>query len=399
MARRGACMSLVLAVLACGDLLTSLPDEGDTLDRPLPGLTPEQRAVFVRGDGEFARAFSASDGLGPIFNNTSCAGCHSGDGRGRPENALIRFGEPPDLAHHLGGPQLQTQATSGAVPEVLPPGQPTSVRLPPPVFGMGLIEAIPVETLLALADPDDADGDGISGRPNWVTPPPWVPATELGGGSGQRVGRFSRKAQVSSLLQQAVEAYLQDMGVTSDFLPAENWNPAAGEPTQAADRAPDPEVPESTVRAVVSYVRMLTPPAPGTNTPARLRGGQVFEEIGCAACHIPRLDTGPHPIAALSRRPADLYSDLLLHDMGPELADDRTDGTADGREWRTAPLWGLRVMPDFLDGDVFLLHDGRAHSVAEAIAFHGGEGAASRARFDALVDGDRAALLDFVESR
>jgi len=388
-----------LLVVACDDLLTSPPDDRDVLDGPLPGLTPEELTVFLRGDGEFERAFAPADGLGPIFNNPSCAGCHSGDGRGRPENALTRFGAPPDLARAVGGPQLQPQAIDGAIPEVLPPGQPTSVRLPPPVFGVGLIEHIPVETILALADSLDADGDGISGRPNWVTPAPWVPATELGGGEGPQLGRFSRKGQVSTLIQQSVEAYLQDMGITSDFLPQENWNPQSGASTQAADRAPDPEVPESTVRAVVDYIRMLAPPAPGEDTPRRVRGRAVFSEVGCASCHVPQLLTGPSRIAALSTVPATLYSDLLLHDMGEELADDRPDGSATGREWKTAPLWGLRVMPDFLDGDVFLLHDGRAHSVAEAIELHGGEGGGARDRFRALTAEDRAALLDFVESR
>lgn len=390
---------VILGPLACDDLFTSLPDDGDVMDGPLPGLTPEELTSFVRGDGEFERPFAPTEGLGPIFNNTACASCHPGDGRGRPENALIRFGEPPDMARALGGPQLQTQATQGAIPESLPPGQPTSVRLPPPVFGVGLIEAIPVATVLGLADPMDADGDGISGRPNWVIPPPWVPESEIGGGPGLQLGRFSRKAQVSTLVQQAVEAYLQDMGITSDFLPEENWNPQSGAATQAADLAPDPEVPESTVRAVVDYIRMLAPPAPGAETPERARGGELFGEVGCADCHVPRLETGPSRIAALSNRPVDLYSDLLLHDMGPELADDRSDGTANGREWRTAPLWGLRVMPDFLNGDRFLLHDGRARTVEEAIEHHGGEAATAREAFRRLDGADRAILVDFVESR
>jgi CxxC motif-containing protein (DUF1111 family) len=375
-----------VALTACGDLLTSLPEDADSLDAPLEGLTSEEMAVFLRGDGEFGRPFS-------------CAGCHSGDGRGRPENALTRFGEPPDLARPLGGPQLQTQATPGAVPETLPPGVATSVRLPPPVFGVGLIEAIPVETILALADPDDADRDGISGRPNWVMAPDWVPSTEIGGGPGPQLGRFSRKAQVSTLIQQSVEAYLQDMGITSDFQPEENWNPQVGAPTQAADLAPDPEVPEATVQAVVAYIRMLAAPAPGESTPSRERGRALFQEIGCASCHVPELRTGPSLIGAVSNIPVVLYSDLLLHDMGDELADGRSDGQATGREWRTAPLWGLRVMPEFLNGDVFLMHDGRARTLTEAIELHGGEAASVRARFRELPEADRSALLDFVGSR
>ena len=390
---------ILLAAGACQQLFTGPPDDGDVLDGPLPGLTPEERAAFVRGDEAFERSFSPSEGLGPIFNNSACGNCHSGDGRGRPENALVRIGVAPDLARELGGPQIQDRATRGAVPERIPDGVPLSVRLPLPVFGVGLIEAIPEETILALADPADADGDGISGRPNRVDPPDWVPGDEPGAGPGPVVGRFSRKAQVSTLLQQVAEAYHQDMGLTTDFLPVENRNPQGGVRTPAADPAPDPEVPEAEVQAVLEYIRMLAPPAPGEMTERRRRGEEVFGAIGCAACHVPVLETGPHRIRALAFRPVRLYSDLLLHDMGEELADGRPDGSADGREWRTAPLWGLRVMRDFLDGDAFLLHDGRARTVEEAILYHGGEAAGARAAFEALPAEDREALLDFVGSR
>lgn len=396
----GAGLVLLLLVAACGDLLTGAPDPADILDGPLDGLTAEERSAFVRGDGEFGRRFAPATGLGPIFNNAACAECHSGDGRGRPENALARIGTPEDgMLVLLGGPQIQDRAIPGATPERLPTGVPVSRRLPPPVFGVGLIEAIPEAEILSRSDPDDLDGDGISGRPNWVTPPPWVPATEPGGGPGPRLGRFSRKAQVSSLLQQTVEAYLQDMGITTDFLPDENRNPVAGHPQDAADRVPDPEVPAATVFAVVNYLRLLAPPAPGEATAARARGATQFDGIGCAACHTPLMQTGPSRIAALAYQPVALYSDLLLHDMGDALADHRPDGAASGREWRTAPLWGLRLIRRFLDGDAFLLHDGRARTIEEAILLHGGEAQGARDRFAALPAGDRAALLDFVGSR
>ncbi len=384
---------------ACSDLTTEAPADGDIFDGPLPGLTAEELAAFVRGDQEFGRAFAPAEGLGPIFNNVSCAACHSGDGRGRVENALTRFSQGGVQVPELGGPQLQDKAIAGAQAEALPSGVEVSVRLPPPVFGVGLIEAIPVATILALADETDADGDGISGRPNWVTPAGFVPATEPGGGGGLQLGRFSRKAQVSSLLQQTVEAYHQDIGVTSDLLPVENVNPLASTPTDAADHAPDPEIPQSTVRAVVHYIRTLAPPAPGPDTPARMRGRDRFLQVGCAGCHVPQLMTGPNAIAALSNKPVVLYSDLLLHDMGDGLADNRPDGSANGREWRTTPLWGLRLMREFLNGDAFLLHDGRARTIEEAILLHGGEAQAARDKFAALDAGDRADLLDFVGSR
>jgi CxxC motif-containing protein (DUF1111 family) len=253
--------------------------------------------------------------------------------------------------------------------------------------------------ILANADPSDADGDGISGRPNWVTPKPYVPATEPGGGPGLRLGRFGRKAQVSSLLQQVVEAYHQDMGITSSYQPVDNVNPLAPVGRSGADQAPDPEVGDGDLDAVVQYIRMLAPPSPGAWTDQRRRGEDRFRAAGCARCHTPSLRTGPHRIEALIDRDAPLYSDLLLHDLGDALADNRPDGSADGREWRTAPLWGMRLQREFLNGRLLLLHDGRAQSVETAIGLHGGEGAAARDSFLAMPPGDRAALLDFVESR
>ena len=390
----------VLVCAACSDLLTSAPDAGDLFDAPLDGLSASELAVFARGDGEFGRRFAPAAGLGPIFNDVACAACHSGDGRGRPANALTRIGSPgDDMYRALGGPQIQDRAITGAIAETMPTGIPYSVRLPPPVFGAGLIESIPESEILSRADPDDADGNGISGRPNWVLPPAWVPQTEPGGGNAARIGRFGRKAQTSSILQQTVEAYLQDMGITTDFLPDENRNPMAGHPQDAADHVLDPEVPASTVFAVVNYLRLLAPPAPGASNALREQGSTLFANIGCASCHVPVLHTATTSVPALSNRPVALYSDLLLHDMGDALADHRPDEQATGREWRTTPLWGLRLIRQFLNGDAFLLHDGRARTIEEAILLHGGEAQQSRDRFNALNASDRTALVDFVGSR
>lgn len=389
----------LLTVTACDLLLTGPGDDTDLFDAPVPGLTPEEERVFAAGDAGFGQRFSPLGGLGPIFNAASCADCHSGDGRGRPDNVLTRISIGSDPAIALGGPQIQDKATPGARPETVPGGVDVSRRLPPPVFGVGFIEAIPVADILAHADPSDSDGDGISGRPNWVTPAAFVPADEPGGGAGVQLGRFSRKGQVSSLLQQISEAYHQDMGITTDFLPVENVNRQAGGLTAAADPAPDPEVPAATVRAVVDYTRMLAAPAPGSDSPARARGDELFSQVGCDACHVREFQTGPSTIAALANQRVVLYSDLLLHDMGDVLADNRPDGSATGREWKTPPLWGLRIARDFLDGDLFLLHDGRATTVLEAIELHGGEAEASRDQFLGLGDADRDALLDFVRSR
>jgi CxxC motif-containing protein (DUF1111 family) len=189
------------------------------------------------------------------------------------------------------------------------------------------------------------------------------------------------------------------MGITTDFLPDENRNPMAGHGNDAADHVVDPEVPASTVFAVVTYLRLLAPPAPGEATAEREQGSVVFANNGCAACHTPVLHTGNAIVPALANKPVTLYSDLLLHDMGDALADHRPDGQASGREWRTTPLWGMRLVRQFLNGEVFLMHDGRARTIEEAILLHGGEAQRSRDLFNALNAADRAALLEFVGSR
>ncbi|HUQ83326.1 MAG TPA: di-heme oxidoredictase family protein [Gemmatimonadaceae bacterium] len=387
------------AITACSDLATETPADGDALDTALPGLTASERAAFVRGDGEFERRFAPITGLGPIFNNVSCASCHSADGRGRLSNSLQRIGtSSDDLLRAVGGPQIQDRAIPGAEAERVPNGAAVSLRLPPPVFGVGLIDAIDDSTILSHADPDDRDGDGISGRSNWVTPADYAPNAPTNA-AGQRLGRFGRKAQTASLLEQTVEAYHQDMGITSDFRPRENHNPLSSVPVDAADRVADPEVPPATVLAVVHYLRTLAPPYPGADSDQRRAGRALFTTAGCASCHIRSLTTGPNAIAAVANRPVELYSDLLLHDMGDALADNRPDGGATGREWRTTPLWGLRLMRQFLNGQAFLLHDGRARTVKDAILQHGGEARRSRDAFAALTATERQALVDFVESR
>ncbi|MEP7344191.1 MAG: di-heme oxidoredictase family protein [Gemmatimonadaceae bacterium] len=389
-------------MVACAPLTTEAPDDRDVFDAPIDGLSAPELASFVRGDAEFGRRFSPSAGLGPVFNNVSCLSCHSGDGRGQLQNSLQRIGSPADdFLRALGGPQIQDKAIAGSIAEFVPSGVAVSLRLPPPVFGVGLIEAIPEASILALADPDDLNGDGISGRPNMVTSAPYTSSVEPGGGSGPKLGRFGRKAQVSNLLEQVVEAYHQDMGITSEFRPHENGNPQSGLPPDAGDMVADPELGSATVRSVVQYIRTLAPPPPGTETASRSQGRLHFNAIGCASCHVATLQTGAGSttIAALSNRRVDLYSDLLLHDMGDALADNRPDGSATGREWRTTPLWGLRLIRHFLNGDALLLHDGRARSVEAAILLHGGEAQRARDAFAALPAVSKQALLDFVESR
>jgi CxxC motif-containing protein (DUF1111 family) len=248
-----------------------------------------------------------------------------------------------------------------------------------------------------LEDPDDSDGDGISGRVNWVQSADFVPEFELGSGPGLVVGRFGRKSNVSSLLEQVVNAYQQDMGITSDYQPVEPVHPESGA-VPIGDLVPDPEVTATEVNDVVMYVRLLSPPARGEISEDVRRGDALFSQVGCSSCHIPTLQVCVYAIPALDRVDAHLYSDLLLHDMGAELADNRSDGLANGQEWRTATLWGLRLAPDALGGEATYLHDGRVTTLEAAIDLHGGEGAASRSGYNALSADDRAALISFLES-
>jgi CxxC motif-containing protein (DUF1111 family) len=385
-------------LLGCDSVMTEAPTAGDEFSAPFDGMTQDLNSAFVEGDENFERAFTVAEGLGPIFNNIACEGCHPGDGRGTPEMGFFRFSRGSDLAVDIGGPQHQDKAIPGIPLEVVPAGVDRSFRLPPPVFGVGLIEAIPVATITAHADPDDEDGDGISGRPNWVLPPDFVPAHHVGGGSELQLGRFSRKAQVTSIIEQVAAAYQQDMGITNDFIPVENHHPQAGGGIALGDEVPDPEIGASTVLLTAMYVRLLQPPARGKETAEVQRGEQLFAEIGCANCHVPSMRTGTNPIPELSGVDADLYSDLLLHDMGPGLADNRPDGDANGSEWRTAPLWGTRLVGDFLNGEEFYLHDGRASSVDEAIRLHGGEAQAIKDGYEALGADAQMAVVEFVKS-
>ncbi len=387
----------LLGAMGCDRIVTERPAAGDDFESPLDGMSHDLNAVFALGDENFERAFTVGEGLGPLFNNVGCEGCHPADGRGTPELGFLRFSRQGDPALDLGGPQHQDKAIPGVPLEAMPAGVERTFRMPPPVFGVGMIEAIPAETILSRADPDDRDGDGISGRPNMVWAPSFVPESHVGGDPGPQVGRFSRKSQVSSLLQQVAEAYQQDIGITSDFIPVENPHPQAGG-VAIGDQVADPEISAATVLQTVMYVRQLMPPARGKITPQIERGEALFAEIGCASCHVPTMRTGLHFIPQLSAVDVHLYSDLLLHDMGPELADYRPDGDATGSEWRTTPLWGLRLVEDFLNGQAFYLHDGRTSDLDEAILFHGGEAAAARDRFASLRVEDRVALLAFLKS-
>jgi len=396
----------VIALLltgGCDALLPAAPEPETVLAEPIPDLTPSQLATHLAGDEAFARVFSPADGLGPLFVAASCESCHIGDGKGHPVTTLTRFGRydgttfDPMPAH--GGPQLQHRSIPGYPAEVIP-GDATGVTrlMPPAVTGLGYLEAVDDATLLALADPDDADGDDLSGVPNWIEPPPFLtPGPGRVERDGRYLGRFGKKGATLNLLHQTVGAYLEDMGITTDLLVEDPYNRQAGNLT--GDAVPDPEVSSDELKNVVFYIRTLkAPPRRNEDDPDVRAGEAYFSEVGCARCHVPTLETGPSDVAALHRKTIHPYTDLLLHDMGPALDDGYTEGSARTSEWRTAPLWGLGLAADAQGGQAFYLHDGRATTLREAIGLHGGEATASRTAFDQLSAEAQAQLLAFLES-
>ncbi len=412
-----SCVALAALPAASGcELLTpDAPASNEVLDGPIEGMSPQQVRLHILGDEEFARRFAVSDGLGPIFVATACEQCHVGDGKGHPSFNLQRFGRSTasgfDAMRQFGGAQLQNRAIPGHEPEVVPPGATgLSTFTPPAVTGLGYLDEVDDATLIALADPDDRDGDGISGRLQLHEPSELIRAVvELEAQSrpdpeahgtlveGKVIGRFGKKALTVNLLHQTVGAYHEDMGITSDLLPEDLFNHRQGGRT--SDDVPDPEVGSSTVSNVVFYLKTLrVPERRDVDDPDVVAGERLFEDAGCALCHVPSLRTGRSEISVLNQVEFHPYTDLLLHDMGPELDGGYTEGHALTSEWRTPPLWGIGLQQDFQGGDVFLLHDGRARSLREAIDFHGGEGAASRAAFRALAPALQAQLLRFLES-
>ncbi len=383
------------------------PEETDgdlLLDGPIEELSLAQNATFAAGDEAFVEVFTKESGLGPVFNMPSCASCHAGDGKGHPATNLTRFGRDMggghfDYMESQGGPQLQDRSIPGYPAETLPTGTTgVSVRSAPIVAGIGFLEAVPDSLLLALADPDDADGDGISGRLNYVAAPDFfIPKPHHKPIGANYIGRFGRKATTIDLLHQTAVAYIDDMGITSDFFTSDLHNPLAGQ--FSGDGVADPEVGSATVANVVFYLRTLKVPAPRDEDDADVQAGRgLFSEIGCAGCHVPQLTTGESDIDVLANKTFSPYTDLLLHDMGDELADHYPEGEATGREWRTTPLWGLGLIQDTIGGIPFYLHDGRTSDLKEVIRLHGGEAAGSRGAFMALSEDEQSQIIKFLES-
>jgi len=419
--------------------------------QPVPGLDGEQRTTFAVGNNFFndnwvtaPASTTGRDGLGPLFNAQSCSSCHFRDGRAQPpadgddpeRGLLFRIGvvgadDIPEPHRVLGG-QLQDQAIRG-VPEegrvvithteqpgtyddgtpysLLAPtyevlderGEPVedlliSPRIAPPVFGVGLLEGVPADDVLALADPEDDDGDGISGRANLV-PDPAAPA------GAPILGRFGWKAAVPGVEEQNAGAFAGDIGITSSLRPDQPCTRLQPECLSAPDGG-DPEVDGRKLDQVTFYTRTLAVPARRDVGAAGTTAGQAtFDDLGCAGCHVAELRTGPSDIAALDEQAIRPYTDLLLHDLGKRLADPRPGGDVvgepdtdpTGREWRTPPLWGIGLV-ETVNRHTRFLHDGRARNLEEAILWHGGEAERAQQRYLALDAESRATLIEFLES-
>ncbi|WP_283395689.1 di-heme oxidoredictase family protein [Candidatus Pelagisphaera phototrophica] len=426
-----------------GGATTVFETSREAFTQPLENLAPRSLAKFFSGDTLFntnwvnaSSVVTSRDGLGPLFNMRSCSACHFKDGRGSPPAAgeipnglLVRISATGDQAngapfpHPVYGNQLSVRSLPGTKPEAevlvsykeivgsYPDGSKFRIQKPnysfkepgygplddfhysprvaPSVFGLGLLGSIPDEILLRQSDPNDADNDGISGRPNWV----WSASQ-----TAKSLGKFGWKANKANLLDQTAAAFQGDIGITSDLFPSENHT---DQQTELADSPSggNPEIDELDLEDVVFYLQSLAPPASRFETEADYKKGyELFTETKCTSCHTPEFKTAKQAlIPALSGLTIHPYTDLLLHDMGNGLADNRPDFEATGNEWRTPPLWGIGLIPK-VNGHTRLLHDGRARNIEEAILWHGGEGEESKQLFTLLNEQARADLIQFVES-
>ena len=358
---------------------------------PLTGLTAAELALYNAGKAEFQNVETAESGLGPIFNNVSCVACHSRPTPGGSSNIFVtRFGRTVngvfDPLESLGGSLLQEKAIDPAAREFIPREANTIAhRQTPPLYGLGLIEAIPDDTIKALALRPSVDG--ITGRAAIIT--------DVASGL-ERVGRLGMKAQHASILGFSADAYLNEMGITNRLFPHENAPNGNAALLAMFDKTLDPEdvadpaTNRSDIDTVADFQRLLAPPPAMPFSTRAMAGQKVFADIGCAQCHVPQLTTGTSTVAALSNKPVNLYSDLLLHDMGA-LGDGIAQSAATAKEFRTTPLWGLRHSAPYL-------HDGRAPTIDAAIRGHDGQGAPSRDRYGKLSAADSAALLEFLGS-
>lgn len=365
-----------------------------TPGRPLPGLTSAEFSEFRLGLDDFIEVESAEEGLGPAFNGTSCAVCHSVPAVGGGGVILeVRAGyrDRDGIARGLNAAgdtliHMLSTPTHGCQPVIPDDVDVIAHRAPIPLFGAGLVEAIADETLLALQDPDDRNRDGVSGRAAIVT--------DVATGQ-RRVGRFGWKAQHATLLAFGADAYRNEMGITNDLFPNEFAFDVSPAQMRLCDPFPDPEDrrdPATRRRGIdnfESFMKFLAPLPRATTDEITRAGERTFAAIGCAACHVPVLVTGSSPNPLFDRKPVELFSDLLLHDVGT--GDGIEQAAAGASELRTPALWGLRFRRP-------LLHDGRAATIEAAIERHAGEAALAIRGYRALSRDDRASLLAFLRS-
>lgn len=367
------------------------PRAGGRLGDPLPNLTQDQLTDFSNGLDQFENVETVASGLGPIFNDISCANCHTSPAIGGSSGQLeTRFGRMDkgtfDPLTELGGTLLQNRAIDPAVLERIPrEATVIAERKALPLFGLGLIEAIEDKDIQDLVKRKKADG--VLGRAALIKD---VTTGEM------RVGRFGWKARQATLLAFAADAYLNEIGITNRYFPTENAPNGNQKLLAEFDHVASPQdkVDPATGKAGIDrftdFMRLLAPPAPPRVTAEVHLGWDVFIHIGCTECHVPTLYTGTNQIEALNRKPVMLFSDLLLHDMG-SLNDGIAEADALPNEMETTPLWGLRWAAPYL-------HDGRAPTVADAILAHDGESAASRDRFNKLPAAQQHQLVDFLNS-
>jgi CxxC motif-containing protein (DUF1111 family) len=416
---------------------TVFDDSDEAFGHPNPKLSFENKAKFLVGDSLFDQkwlvapsATTGRDGLGPFFNAQSCAACHFSDGRGRPpkddekmESLLLRVSVPGKSEHnepvgsHIYGGQLQGSSIPGFKPEIdvkityedikgqfsdgenytlkkpvynitpnygpLETGYMISPRVANQMGGLGLLEDIPENDIIARADPDDKDNDGISGRPNYV----WdVENKKIA------MGRFGWKANQPSLRQQVAGAFSGDIGITSSIFPDEGFTDSELKSFKKADTGSggNPELTDKNLERVTLYSGNLAVAARrNLKDPDVISGERLFSQLSCNKCHVAGIQSQGETIHP--------YTDLLLHDMGENLSDNRPDFLADGKEWRTPPLWGIGLFST-VNGHSNYMHDGRANNLKEAVLWHGGEAAKSTEQFKNLSKNERNALIKFLDS-
>ena len=421
-----------------GGKQTTFASGSSAFSQTFTGLTELKEALHEFGDQAFGATFNTDNtqlnhGLGPIFNNQSCSFCHIADGRGKAPNSgeplsslLIRISVPgqgihgePNPVPGFGG-QLQQRGIFGVLAEAgvdvsysestyqfpdgesyslrkpnymitnsyipLPAGVMISARMATPIFGLGLLESISENSILFKADENDSDGDGISGKPNYGYD---IISKTV------KLGRFGWKAAQPTIIQQSAAAYIEDIGVTNFIFP----NESSSSQTQYDNKNDDHELGDSTLYAVEYYIKTLAVPGRRNANDATVKlGKQLFISTGCAKCHTPIQQTSVDIVfPELSNQTIYPYTDLLLHDMGSELADNRPDFKASGNEWRTSPLWGIGLTT-IVNGHNNFLHDGRARNLTEAIMWHGGEAANVKNNFGNLSKPNRDAILKFLGS-